>query len=67
MFIMIKAEHIWVDPKDIKPVLKLVMLLKLMVLVTVCFNVYLLIKIMPSASKNIAIYISYLSDSFLLT
>lgn len=67
MFIMISAEHIWVEPKVMKPVLRFVIFVKLIVLVTVCLSVYLLIRIMPSASNIIAMYISYLRDNFLFT
>jgi hypothetical protein len=49
------------------PVLRFVIFVKLIVFVTVCLSVYLLIRIMPSASNTMAIYINYLSDNFLLT
>lgn len=55
------------EPKVINPVLRFVIFVKLIVLVTVYLSVYLLIKIIPSASNTIAIYISYFRDNFLLT
>lgn len=50
-----------------KPVRKLVTSLKLIVFVTVCLKVYLDIRSIPSASNMIAMYINYLSESFLFT
>lgn len=67
MLIIISAEHIYVEPSVINPVLRLVTSEKLIVLVTVYFNVYLLISIIPNASKVTAIYINYLSERRLLT
>ena len=67
ILIMISAEHIYVEPRVMKPVLRLVTPLKLMVLVTVCTRVYLLMSIIPSASNIMAMYMSCLRDSFLFT
>lgn len=67
MLIIISAEHIYVDPSVMNPVLRFVTPEKLIVLVTVYFNVYLLISIIPNASNVTAMYINYLSESRLLT
>ncbi len=67
MLIMISAEHIYVLPKVINPVRKLVTSLKLIVLVTVCLRVYLEIRSIPRASNMIAMYINYFKVSFLFT
>ncbi len=65
MFIMISAEHIYVDPIQMKPFRKLSIALKLRVFVIVSLSVYRLITNIPSASNTTDIYISCFKDSFL--
>ena len=66
-FTSIKAEHIYVEPKTMKPSLKLTSSLIGIVFVTVYSRVNLLIESMPMASKKVARPTRVASFAFLLT
>ena len=63
----IRAEHIYVVPKTIKPSLKFTILATGIVCVTVVLRVYLLMVNIPTASKMVAKPTKVVRFAFLLT